>query len=115
MKNERFMKTANGGSLNIVGSAKIIISLSPQNEVEIIFQVAENLSTNMLLGLQTPRNLGTEMCNCVNQAVHLEALDLFIPWEPFSSPVYLCLRISEEREIPHKTRVWVPTKIVDDP
>ena len=48
---KRFMKTANGGSLNLVGSAKIIVSLSPQNEVEITFQVAENLSTDMLLGL----------------------------------------------------------------
>ena len=52
---------------------------------------------------------------CVSQAVHFEALDLFIPWAPFSSPVYLCLRIPEEREIPPKTRVWGPTKIVDDP
>ena len=111
---KRFMKTANGGSLNLVGSAKIIIFLSPQNEVEIIFRVAENLTTNMLLGLRTLRNMGTKI-DCVNQAVHFEALDLSIPWAPFSSPVYLCLRISEEREIPPKTRVWVPTKIVDDP
>ena len=112
---KRFMKTANGGSLNLVGSAKIIVFLSPQNEVEIRFQVAENLSTNMLLGLQTLRNMGTKT-DCVNQAVHFEALDLFIPWAPFSSPIYLCLRISsEEREIPPKTHVWVPTKIVDDP
>ena len=57
--------------------------------------------------------MGTKI-DCVNQAVHFEALDLFIHWAPFSSPVYLCLRISEEREIPPKTRVWVPTKIVDD-
>ena len=70
---KRFMKTANGGSLSLVGSAKIIVSLSPQNEVEITFQVAENLSTNTLLGLRTFRNMGTKI-NCVNQAAHLK------PW-----------------------------------
>ena len=45
---KRFMKTANGGSLNVVGSAKIVVSLAPQNEVDITFQVAEILSANML-------------------------------------------------------------------
>ena len=65
----------------------------------------------MLLGLQTLRNMGTKI-DCVNQAIHFEAFDLS---EPFSSPAYLRLRISEEREIPPETRVWVPTKIVNDP
>ena len=95
---KRFMKTANRGSLNLVGSAKIIVYLSPQNEVEITFQSAENLSTNMLFALRTLRNMGTKI-DCVNQAVHFEALDLSIPWAPFSSPFYLYLRISEKREI----------------
>ena len=67
----------------------------------------------MMLGLQMLRNMGTKI-DCVNQAIHFEALDLFIPWAPLSSSVYTCLRISEEREIPPKTHVWVPTKIVDD-
>ena len=68
----------------------------------------------MLLRLRTLRNMGTKI-NCVNQAVYFEALGLFIPQAVFSSPIYLCLRISEEREIPLITPCLGICKIVDDP